>query len=83
MTGRLLLASLLIVLAAPGASAAPAPLGKSPCPDLANVASEARFKRLDQLPPAEAFRAVYRLDQGCPVKTVPAGDRLGRGWRPR
>jgi hypothetical protein len=83
MNGHLLLAAMLIATLAPQANAAPGPVGKPLCADLTKVAEQARFKRLGQLPPAEAVRAVFRTDQGCPVKAVPAGDRLGRAWRPR
>lgn len=73
----LLTAPVLIALGATAASAAPAKFGNSPCPDAAKTVDAAKFQRLGELPPGEVFRAVYRLNDGCPAQSIPASDRLG------
>ena len=77
MRRSFLIAPLLILCAGAQSTAAPKANGFSPCPDPAKALQTARFKRLGELPPAQAFRAVYRLDQGCNVQSIPASDRLG------
>ena len=67
----------LIVSVATHVTAAPKATGFSPCPDPTKALETAQFKRLGDLPPAEAFRAVYRPNEGCEVQSIPASDRLG------
>jgi len=68
----------LIVCVAAQAPAVPRATGISPCPDPTKALEMAQFKRLGELPPAEAFRAVYRPNEGCDVQPIPASDRLGK-----
>jgi hypothetical protein len=67
----------LIVMAAAAPTAAPRAKGFIPCPDPTKALEKAQFKRLGELPPAQAFRAVYRVGEGCDVQSIPASDRLG------
>ena len=53
------------------------------CPKPAQVPEKAEFKRLGELPPAEAFRAVLRTDEDCRGQLVQARDRLGTVPKPR
>ena len=68
----------LVACAAAQVTAAPKATGFSPCPDPTKALEAAQFKRLGELPPAEAFRAVYRPNEGCDVQAIPASDRLGK-----
>jgi hypothetical protein len=67
----------LIVTAAAAPITAPKATGFIPCPDPTKALEKAQFKRLGELPPAQAFRAVYRIGEGCDVQSIPASDRLG------
>ncbi len=51
------------------------------CPKPTTALDMATFKRLGDLPPAEAFRAVYRSSD-CPAPAIQARDRLGTFPKP-
>ena len=61
----------LLLAAIPSA----ADLSTARCPKPAVAEEKATFKRLGELPPAEAFKAVWRLKQ-CGAPVVLARDRL-------
>lgn len=75
---RYSLMSLPILLAAhlPLAAAIPLQDNKARCPKPLSTPEKASFKRLGDLPPAEAFRAVLRSDEDCRGQLVQARDRL-------
>jgi len=77
MRRSFLVVPLLIACGMPAANAAPKGPNGTLCPDPAKAPEPAQFKRLGELPPAEAFRAVYRLNEGCPAQSILASDRLG------
>lgn len=52
------------------------------CPKSATASDQAAFKRLGDMPPAEAFKAVWRSSD-CSVGRILARDRLGPVPRPR
>ena len=52
------------------------------CPTPAKAPEKAIFKRLGDLPPADAFFAVFRSSD-CPVQLIQARDRLGTFPKPR
>jgi hypothetical protein len=52
------------------------------CPKPAQSPDKAVFKRLGELPPADAFRAVLRSDDNCRGRIVQARDKLGRVPKP-
>ena len=52
------------------------------CPKSAATPDQAAFRRLGDLPPAEAFKAVWRSSD-CSVGPILARDRLGSVPRPR
>ena len=68
---RLLIAAItLIAGAAPPAATAQPPAPRSQCrtaPDAAAVRARAQPRRLGELPPGRPWRAVYRLEDGCPA----------------
>ena len=69
----------LLLLGATGAFAAGPGSGFQPdrCPKPAQTPDKATFKRLSELPPANAFQAVLRSDDNCRGKLVQARDLLG------
>lgn len=66
---------LLLATASP-AAALPVDYTGARCPKAATAPGPATFKRLGDLPPAEAFNAVLRSSD-CPAQTIQARDRLG------
>ena len=72
----------LLLAATPSAVARPIDDYRALCPKPATTPDKATFKRLGDLPPAEAFRAVYRSSD-CPVRAIEARDRLGTFPNPR
>ena len=52
------------------------------CPTPAKAPEKAKFKRLGDLPPAEAFFAVFRSSD-CPAQLIQARDRLSTVPKPR
>lgn len=61
----------------------PAPVtSPNRCPKPAVTTESARFNRLGDLPPAEAFKAVWRSSE-CAVSPILARDRMGPVPRPR
>jgi len=52
------------------------------CPKSAATSDKAEFKRLGELPSAEAFKAVWRPSV-CGAPVVHARDRMGRAPRSR
>ena len=71
----------LMLAAFPTNAVRPADELRARCPKPAIAADKAVFKRLADLPPAEAFRAVYRSSD-CPVHAIQARDRLGTFPKP-
>ena len=68
---------LLLSAATPAFSAGAKDGFQSPrCPKPAQSADKAAFKRLAELPPADAFRAVFRSDSECQGRVVQAHDKL-------
>lgn len=59
-------------------AAAPATAGleHARCPKLAVAPGKVAFRRLNELPPAEAFNAVWRLSE-CRAPAVLARDKIG------
>ncbi len=72
----------LLVAAAPPALARPIDDSRARCPKPATTPGKATFKRLGDLPPAEAFHAVLRSSD-CPAPVIQARDRLGTFPKPR
>lgn len=78
----LIVGALMLAASAPIAAARPVPLMSSSaqCPDVFNRASgqgKAEVRKLGELPPANAYRTVYRLGaDGC-VEPVIAGYGYG------
>ena len=72
----------LLLAATPSAVARPIDDYRALCPKPATTPDKATFKRLGDLPPAEAFRAVYRSGD-CPAPVIQARDRLGTFPKPR
>ena len=80
---RLLVFTLPLALAAmPTVAARPIADKLVWCPTPAKMPEKAIFKRLGDLPPAEAFFAVFR-SSGCPAPFIHASDRLGNVPKPR
>ena len=52
------------------------------CPTPAQSPEKAAFKRLGELPPADAFQAVLRSNDECPARILQARDKLGRVPKP-
>ncbi len=69
----------LLLLGAAGAFAASPGSGlqSDRCPKPTQTPDKAAFKRLGELPPANAFRAVLRSNDNCHGKLVQARDLLG------
>ena len=69
----------LLILGATGAFAAVPGRDFQPdrCPKPVQAPDKAAFKRLGELPPANAFQAVLRSDDKCRGKLVQARDLLG------
>lgn len=71
----------LMIAAAP-LSLAPSTGDRARCPKPATAADKAQFRRLTDLPGAEAFKAVLRSGD-CPATVIQARDRIGPVPRPR
>ena len=71
----------LLLAAVPSIAARPADDIRARCPKPTTALDKAVFKRLGDLPPAEAFRAVYRSSD-CPAHAIQARDRLGTFPKP-
>ena len=69
----------LLLLGASGTFAADSRDGfqSARCPKPVQAPEKAAFKRLGELPSAEAFRAVLRSDEDCRGRLVQARDQLG------
>jgi hypothetical protein len=68
----------LALLAASAANPATAPICKDARPQHVQSAKEARPKRLGELPPAEAYLAVLRTENGC-IRRVLVREERARG----
>ena len=73
----------LLFATAPSAVARPIDDNRARCPRPATTPDKATFKRLGELPPAEAFHAVLRSDDDCRGRFVQARDGLGPVPKPR
>jgi hypothetical protein len=85
-----LLPLLAIGAAPPAARVMPAPARViSPAPDCKQQVDVAQspdgpiFRRLDELPPAQAYQAVYRLDANGCIDPLLVSDRIRQGSRGR
>lgn len=79
---RLLLIVPLLLVAMPSAAARPIDDNRARCPRPATAPDKATFKRLGDLPPADAFYAVLRSSD-CRARAIQARDRLGTFPKPR
>ena len=73
--------SLIVLAISAAATLGPAPAATSICgqprPTPAEVSERARLKRLDRLPPAEAYLTVLRTENGC-IRPVLASEERAR-----